>query len=199
MESCSAWVSSSQTVPQRKFGLYGSLSQAARYAPVGEWLARIISSWISGDTVLPAYLGLGRPALAELMARHFPGLVLPDSCQRAHAPPDLHRAMEREAVQNLLLDNCSLSLPDAHWLARIMAEGCLGEDHLWQDLGLWSREDLSALIHHAFAPLANRNELDMKWKKFFYKQLCAADGVSLCRAPSCDVCRDYERCFGPEE
>ena len=40
---------------------------------------------------------------------------------------------------------------------------------------------------------------DMKWKKFFYKQLCQTEGIHTCRAPSCEVCADYQACFGPED
>jgi nitrogen fixation protein NifQ len=85
------------------------------------------------------------------------------------------------------------------WLAKILVAGCMGSDHLWQDLGLWSREDLSRLMTFNFQVLALSNNRDMKWKKFLYKQLCAAEGVYVCRAPSCEVCTDYHECFGPEE
>ncbi len=199
MEYCPDWLSVGRgTTQPRQFGLYTVLSEAARHPPVGEWLARIISSWLSGDTALPAHLGLGRFALPELMGHHFPGIILPDGYQGGHGATDSSRTAEREALLELLLANCSLCSPDSHWLAQIVAEGCLGEDHLWQDLGLWSREDLSALLLHGFAPLARRNVREMKWKKFFYKQLCAAADISLCRAPSCAACQDYEHCFGPE-
>jgi nitrogen fixation protein NifQ len=50
-----------------------------------------------------------------------------------------------------------------------------------------------------FEPLALRNDKDMKWKKFLYKQLCEAEGIYVCRAPSCEVCVDYDNCFGNEE
>ena len=49
------------------------------------------------------------------------------------------------------------------------------------------------------APLARRNGKDMKWKKFLYKQLCDTEGIYTCRAPSCEVCADYQNCFGPED
>jgi nitrogen fixation protein NifQ len=39
----------------------------------------------------------------------------------------------------------------------------------------------------------------MKWKKFFYKQLCDRAEVKMCPAPSCQVCNDYQNCFGSEE
>ena len=54
------------------------------------------------------------------------------------------------------------------------------------------------MLEH-FKPLASRNDRDMKWKKFLYKQLCETEGITTCRAPSCEVCADYQNCFGPEE
>lgn len=83
-------------------------------------------------------------------------------------------------------------------MASIVATACMGLDHLWQDLGLWSRNELSALLHTNFPILAARNIRDMKWKKFLYKQLCEREGIYVCRAPSCDVCADYALCFGSE-
>ncbi len=84
-------------------------------------------------------------------------------------------------------------------MATIVATGCMAHDHLWQDLGLWSREDLTALMMRNFPTLAGQNTRNMKWKKFLYKQLCNAEGIYVCRAPSCEVCADYQACFGPEE
>jgi nitrogen fixation protein NifQ len=63
-------------------------------------------------------------------------------------------------------------------------------NHLWQDLG--------RLMQRNFSMLSALNVHDMKWKKFLCKQLCAAEGVHVCRAPSCEVCIDYESCSGPE-
>jgi nitrogen fixation protein NifQ len=79
----------------------------------------------------------------------------------------------------------------AEWLA----VACLGDNHLWQDLQLPSRAELTALMNHWFPALAARNDRDMKWKKFFYKQLCDRAEISVCRAPSCAVCSDYALCF----
>ncbi|MAR89788.1 MAG: nitrogen fixation protein NifQ [Pseudomonadota bacterium] len=84
-------------------------------------------------------------------------------------------------------------------LAQMVAAGCLGGDHLWRDLGLKSRTELTALMATHFPLLAERNDKDMKWKKFFYKQLCEREGGYVCRAPSCEQCAAYADCFGPEE
>jgi len=71
-------------------------------------------------------------------------------------------------------------------------------NHLWQDLGLWCRADLGRLMQRNFPTLSALNVHDMKWKKFLNKQPCAAEGVHVCRAPSCEVRIDYESCSGPE-
>ncbi len=83
-------------------------------------------------------------------------------------------------------------------MAGIVAAGCMGSDHLWQDLGLRQRAELSFLMEHHFPALAEQNCHDMKWKRFLYKQLCEAEGIYTCRSPSCEVCVDYHACFGPE-
>ena len=49
-----------------------------------------------------------------------------------------------------------------------------------------------------FKPLALRNTGDMKWKKFFYRLICADASYTLCTAPSCAECDDFEGCFGEE-
>lgn len=59
--------------------------------------------------------------------------------------------------------------------------------------------DLSTLLRRHFAPLAARNSGDMKWKKFFYRELCQRDGVLVCKAPNCAVCDDAALCFAPED
>ena len=84
-------------------------------------------------------------------------------------------------------------------IAWAMACASLGSNHLWQDLYLPSRSELSALIGHWFPSLAAKNTQHMKWKKFFYKQLCEREDVMICKAPTCGVCTDHAVCFGPEE
>jgi nitrogen fixation protein NifQ len=90
------------------------------------------------------------------------------------------------------------SAADRRAVAESLAIGCLGDNHLWQDLQLPSRRELSALINHWFPALAEKNTHDMKWKKFLYKQLCEREALFICKAPSCAVCSDRPNCFGPE-
>jgi nitrogen fixation protein NifQ len=107
--------------------------------------------------------------------------------------------LEIEDLVNLLKqfskpDNLELDL-----IIDVIVAGCLDSDHLWQDLGLWSRSQLSAMLEYNFRELAAKNDKDMKWKKFLYKQLCEAEGLYLCRVPSYEVCIDYSKCYGSEE
>jgi nitrogen fixation protein NifQ len=88
---------------------------------------------------------------------------------------------------------------DRRTLAEVVARACLGDDHLWHDLGLPSRQHLSDLLHEHFRPLAGRNLGNMRWKKFFYLQLCERAEIRACRAPSCSVCKLQAECFGSEE
>lgn len=83
-------------------------------------------------------------------------------------------------------------------VALTVAVASLGDNHLWQDLGLASRAELSALMRRWFPALVARNDRDMKWKKFLYRQLCEREQVLICKSPSCTVCSDIQVCFGPE-
>ena len=91
------------------------------------------------------------------------------------------------------------STADLDAVAWAMACASLGDQHLWQDLGLPSRRELTLLIEHWFPQLAALNTHHMKWKKFFYKQLCLREELLICRSPSCSVCPEHQACFGPEE
>lgn len=185
--------------PARYEGVYRALkSRAARVDLNAESLARLLSSWSAGEGALPDCLGLAPEEYRRLLDTFFPGAALPEKSFRP--PPDVRRLPEAEDLYRLLLSHAHRpQLAETHWIAAILVAGCLGDDHLWQDLGLWSRADLSRLIAYNFPTLAVLNRGEMKWKKFLYKKLCEAEGIYVCRAPSCEVCVDYAHCFGSEE
>lgn len=105
---------------------------------------------------------------------------------------------EFQDVLALLLEHRADDGSETAWLAGAVAAACLGDNHLWQDLGLAGRQELSDLLQTFFPALYARNTGNMKWKKFFYKQLCERAEVQACRAPSCAACGDYAGCFGAE-
>ena len=176
--------------------LYTELMATRLGDTIEETLARILSSWLLGHGVMPNWLGLPEAEFDLMMQTHFPGF---DRAQIVN-PSRLvspQRWDEMDDLRKLLSENrTGLSLSEI-WMVDILVAGCQGNDHLWEDLGLWRRSDLSKLMLENFEPLARRNDRDMKWKKFLYKQLCEAEGIYTCRAPSCEVCADYQVCFGP--
>lgn len=157
-------------------------------------IAGVIASGREGR--IPAFEeGLGARRFALLLARRFPGAD-------PGAPPaaqSLFPAVEYGDLMRLLLDHRSGNRRDTKFVAHSVAIASLGKNHLWEDMHLDSRAELSALLREHFAPLAALNVRDMKWKNFFYKQLCEREGLQACRAPRCEDCCDQVRCFGPEE
>ncbi|PZP36592.1 MAG: nitrogen fixation protein NifQ [Roseateles depolymerans] len=110
------------------------------------------------------------------------------------------RGDEVDDVRELLLAHAAPG-PDAartEAVAEVIALACLGDNHLWQDLQLGSRAELTALIERHFPRLAARNQPPMKWKKFFYRLLCEREAILICKSPSCAVCTDHAQCFSPE-
>ncbi len=154
---------------------------------------------------LPAgpIMGLSRQRFGALLERHFPGAwqALFAQAGRVDDAEDCEglRAEEFGDVLNLLLEHRREDSDQSYWLACAIATGCMGNNHLWQDMGLAGRQDLSDLLRRHFPSLFAKNSANMKWKKFFYKQLCERAQVNMCKAPSCRVCNDYANCFGSEE
>jgi nitrogen fixation protein NifQ len=167
--------------------------------PNSEWLCQMLASWRAGLGALPDGLGLTEADFIALQKHYFRS---PELSYRAPSgrPGGFECMLERDDLIRYLLGNALHPERDeTRWITHILVAGCLGDDHLWQDLGLWSRRDLSQLIACHYPAIAKANRQDMKWKKFLYKQLCEAEGIHVCRAPSCAVCVDYPNCFGPED
>lgn len=179
----------------------------------GRWLSQMVRSQRAGRTCLPYFLGLTPVDFQWMMHRQLLGRqrrlpavsLLQSSADTAHFDGDLRQQLlemrkdEWLEIRNLLRNQRAGKSDCELLLADILAAGCLGGDHLWRDLGLQSRSELSGLMQQNFPQLAAANSGDMKWKKFFYKQLCELGGGYVCRAPSCDQCSAYHDCFGAEE
>ena len=142
------------------------------------------------------HLGLGCGDLAALVERWFPHArsALSAWCRREASQDDDEVAM----VRDLLLAHRSTPGDDSRWLAAMIARRAMEPNHLWEDLGLRDRSELSRLLARHFAPLAARNTKNMRWKRFFYRTLCEADDFVMCSTPVCSSCTDFELCFGDE-
>lgn len=166
--------------------------------PNDETYASMLASWQAGDGMMPDDFGLGSDAFTQMLMHHFPALQ-PASLNMPGRSSDTERDDERNELYELLRSHRANQSESEIWMAKIVAIACQGQNHLWQDMGLWSRNQLSELLMHNFPELAAKNVKNMKWKKFLYKQLCITEGIYTCRAPSCEVCTDYNNCFGPED
>mgnify|MGYP000879964706 FL=1 len=160
-------------------------------------LRPILASLLAGRSlqqgVLSATLGLPSDSLRRLWDDYFPGPRLRLEGGTGEDIPEL------ADLVRLLMEHRAQRSESEVWLAQIVAAGCAGRDHLWQDLGLAHRGELSFLMDTAFPSLAAQNVHDMKWKKFIYRHYCAREGIYVCPAPSCGECSDHDKCFAPED
>jgi nitrogen fixation protein NifQ len=162
-------------------------------------------------------LGLDTDEVRTLLGHYFPGAPA-EGCWRRLGQPDgrpcIHDAADstpdhgrfsQSLMEQEEQDLCRLFLNHASgpglWpvvFARLIARACMEPDHLWMSLGLENRRQLSGLLFRHFAPLAEKNSRDMRWKKFFYKLLCDEEKVWGCTASSCEICPHQPECYAPE-
>ncbi|WP_237153184.1 nitrogen fixation protein NifQ [Oryzibacter oryziterrae] len=160
-------------------------------------LAAALTEVDRGEGSLADGLGLKPGEIGRLLDRRFPILrrAALELEWMAESPADDEELMLRE----LLMAHRSGREPLSSWLAVIIARRAMRADHLWQDLGLGSRDELNRLLKTHFSVLHAGNTRNMRWKKYFYRVLCEEEGFSLCTAPSCSVCTDFQSCFGEED
>lgn len=144
-----------------------------------------------GSTLADA-IGLDGEELSELCRLVFPQVSLPEAGEAMVGK-------EEQALRDILWMNCAEASVFELLLTRLIARRSQRPNHLWQDLGLANRTELSMLMQQHFPRLAMKNSADMKWKKFFYRMMCTSEGFRLCSAPVCSECDDFEACFGAED
>lgn len=156
-------------------------------------LAHALAERAQGRGCLPDLLGLDAKALARLGARWFPGRTLPDLDRPlAPMPPD------QQAIALMIRWRGGAISEESYWLAQILARRSMEARHLWEDLGLPDRPRLSRMIARELPRLFAANSRNMRWKRFFYRQICSDAGGSMCLAPNCDDCPEKPLCFGPD-
>jgi nitrogen fixation protein NifQ len=161
-------------------------------------LSSMLATWMDGDDKMPNWLGLDRLTFRKLVRFQFPALTM-RKFRPAQRGVEVERALEWGDLKRYLLKNRAWKCASEVWIAEMLSSACMGQNHLWQDLGLQNRTELTALMENNFPKMAKRNIHNMKWKKFIYRELCQMEGIYVCRSPSCEVCVDYDECFGPEE
>jgi nitrogen fixation protein NifQ len=183
--------------------LYGQLMAGRRCDDPASFDAHVVASILAiaaaetrpGQTISDG-VGLDGAQLRSLVVALFPGVGVMPGLQV------LDRAVERpedeECLRDLLTRFSTTGSGIEQQLAAMIARRAMRPNHLWQDLGLRNRGELSRLMARHFTALARRNDRDMKWKKFLYRMICRDEGYTICTAPSCAECDDFQVCFGDE-
>lgn len=140
--------------------------------------------------------GLDRAALEAMIASWLPAASRFASLDAQ--PSIIERDEEETQLRELLVRFQVDDSIQTQWIVSIVTRRAMAPNHLWQDLGLRDRVELCVLIKRFFPRLAAANVGNMKWKKFFFRQICSLDGFSLCAAPTCGECADVHACFGEE-
>ncbi len=140
--------------------------------------------------------GLEPQELRQLMNRHFPLAALSFLAdeEREDAPGAL---MEEEILRDLLLQHVAPGQPVSRLLARMIACRAMYEDHLWQDLGLLNRQELTRLLRRHFRH-SRRQSQQYEVEEIPLSQAVRERSFALCTAPTCRDCQDFENCFGEE-
>lgn len=159
------------------------------------WLfARLVAAReVRGELPL---LGLSRTQIEALGARHFVCAVTPEALH-ARVVTDASHAAFATAMHAFLV---SLAAPqadadDVRCLAAIIAHACLRPDHLWRDLGLRGRDDVTRMLERFFPEVVARNAEGLRWKRLLARELALASGAVPGPAPGCPGCEDFGFCF----
>ena len=145
------------------------------------------------DATRPVWEAAGYDGAPAAMLQLFP-----HATNLLSGPGPLFRGDDEQCLFDLLVRGASTGSALEFLLAGMIARRAQQPNHLWQDLGLRNRNELSRLMFDYFGPLARRNRQDMKWKNFFFRTICHDATYSLCTAPSCSECCDFDNCFNEE-
>lgn len=159
-------------------------------------LASILAAGVMEGGLLFEKVGLSSDELAALLKQKFPSVRIKGDDLLLGSKRDDND--EVTMVRDLLLAQRSTEGDTSRWLAAMIARRVMEPNHLWADLGLRDRGELSRLLKRHFWPLARRNVNNMRWKRFFYRTLCEDEGLILCTTPVCTECKDFNHCFGDE-
>ena len=173
-----------------------------RQEELSKFWQHIFAAYFSGKTALPPYLGLSEKRFSHMVAEL-------DNLTQTKTEKINHHDDKRQIYQTLislkddelkelstlLTGNANQTSCYVEEAVRVITCACMGSDHLWSDLGLPERPVLGEMINFYLPELHKKNTNNMRWKRFFYKQLCEQGGDYVCRAPSCEACSSYKECF----
>lgn len=159
----------------------------------------VLSNAQNGDLPLFAWtLGLSQTEFMRMLLVCFPEIEIMEPLTH-HQYQSIVRTTPADffSLKNLLLERRSpkQNIEQTEWLARAVAAATQGSRHLWEDLGLHSRDKVSYLLQQYFEPLYRENTQNWKWKRFIYAQLGATQENPKLRPPQCMKCEEFAVCF----
>lgn len=179
------------------------LRHAPRVHPDAGFFAAVIGTSLAHHDL--ARTGLAPNELRELVDYLFPGaLTGPDaalSLLREQFPAYAETGLGDPQpgftlLMRVLLDAYRAPEPDTtQWVSSVLAHACLRPDHLWRDLGLSGREDVTALLARHYPGLVSRNVNNLRWKKFLAYTAREHAGLPTAAAPGCSGCEDEGFCY----
>jgi nitrogen fixation protein NifQ len=146
---------------------------------------------------------LSRERMAWLYRRHFGGVAAPvleariqlkENAAFVAALSGFLRSHSADSANDSADDFADIT--NAQCLATITAHACLRPDHLWRDLELGGRDEVTAIFSRYFPALVTRNTDGTRWKKFLARELALSMGIAPRPAPGCPGCEDFDLCFG---
>jgi nitrogen fixation protein NifQ len=191
-------------MPTEAADVYRWLMAGSQHAACDRFDAHVIASALSVAVVeseregrsVASGMGLDSEVLTEFVSELFPQAR--DVFAGLQRVEPLVVAQDEQCLRDLLVRCATVGSDFQNRLAAIVARRAQRPNHLWQDLGLRNRRELSWLMGRHFEWLAARNARDMKWKKFLYRTICRDGSFPVCTAPSCSECCDFDDCFGDE-
>ncbi len=185
--------------------VYGWLMTGSQHPVCDRFDAHIVASTLSLAVVeaatenrsVPSLVGLDSATLTCFASETFPHAR--DLLVRLETSEAVVLAPDEACLRDLLMRCTTNGTSFQEHMASIVARRAQRPNHLWQDLGLRNRRELSWLMGRHFEWLASRNAQDMKWKKFLYRTICRDGSFPICTAPSCSECCDFDNCFGGED
>lgn len=112
-----------------------------------------------------------------------------ESTMAENAPPLLPQLIA------LLWAQRASDSPVTRIMGGTIASACFGERHLWQDIGLSGRPEVSTLLERHFNKLAVENTLNLEWKRYLFLRLGEKLAIPDLRPPRCTNCDQFTVCF----
>ncbi|NRP75962.1 hypothetical protein ILFOPFJJ_06886 [Ensifer psoraleae] len=108
--------------------------------------------------------GLSRAELRNVLSRSVPAAVI--QAFGVEKVREAEPGVEEELLRDLLLAHARPGDSISACFAKIIARRAMRHDHLWLELGLSDRAELSLLLATHFPTLAAGNTSNTKWKRY---------------------------------